>query len=77
MNRRGWAGWDEWVDEHLLRFKDMKKAMAGRVFEVSVPDVVAGDFAHIKWIVDQTEGLEWDEQAVKDFIDPNLYGGVK
>lgn len=66
-------GWQSWVDEHKKRFVEMIDAGLD-VHEIWPSKFVGGDFSEIKALVDVL-GLEWQEEAVMDFVDPKLWRG--
>ena len=66
------AGWLEWVAEHVKRFDEMKEAGMD-VTEIHSEDIVNGDHAAIRKFVDETDGLEWDQEQIDEFITPSLW----
>ena len=67
-------GWQLWINEHKKRFVEMEQNLDVRY--VWPMDFVAGDLREIKEIVDWL-GLEWNDTAVKAFIDPRLWNTKK
>ncbi len=69
-------GWQSWIDHH----KACWKAMGRRVGHIEVwsdhvvKSVHYDDFTIARWMVESV-GLQWDEQKVKQFIDPKLWSG--
>ncbi len=73
--RSGKEGWQDWIDHHKRRWKEMHLAVNYR--EVWSDRVVTGDFAEIKSAIEDF-GLKWKETTVRNFVDPSLYSlGVK
>lgn len=72
------SGWLKWEAEHRLRFMEMVDSRSGmNVTEVWSEDIVNGNFDVIKDFVEQTEGLTWQENEIKEFITPQLWKGGK
>ena len=67
-------GWQGWVNAHKQRFAEMKAAT--QVREVWPEKFFVGDFLEIKGVVDWL-GLEWNGNAVVDFVSPALWNGGK
>lgn len=67
---KGVEGWTAWVEEHIKRFEEMTAAGL-RTFEVDTDKLVQGDVAQIKAAVEGA-GLVWNEEAVREFITPEL-----
>ena len=64
-------GWRNWIREHKKRFNEM--AIAGlNMIEVWPSKIVNGDYSEIKTVIEHV-GLQWDENVVKDFIEPKLW----
>lgn len=76
--REGRSGWQAWLDVHKKRFREMADA-GMNVTEVWSNEVVSGDFSALRTTVEGC-GLSWDDDAVKEFVDPALYvhnrGGI-
>lgn len=68
-------GWLRWVEVHEKRFAQMKTAGL-QVREVWPAKIIAGDFEEIKETV-QWLGLEWNDNLVRAFVSPELWGGNK
>jgi len=69
--REGIDGWSAWVDEHKKRFAEMLDSeMQAR--EVWPKKFLENDFAEMRSAIDWL-GLEWNENRVRDFIDPKLF----
>ncbi len=68
-------GWLGWVEEHEQRFEEMKAHGALRVTEVFTEDIIKGNFTVIKKFVDNTDGLNWNEAKVQEFVTPELWKG--
>lgn len=68
--------WEEWVDEHLSRFEEMKKAFGDQVMEVWPTKMVEGDLSEIKTAI-KWLGLEWDQSAVENFVDVRLWSPLR
>lgn len=69
-------GWQTWVDEHKKRFDDMQFAGLD-VYEIWSNEIVKGDLSDIRAtvndIAEQSPDMAWNEEAVKDFVSPELY----
>jgi len=64
-------GWQYWLDEHKKRLRELYEA--GLSTSIVWSDwVAAGDFWNIRHAIESCE-LTWDEEAVKEFVDPGLY----
>jgi hypothetical protein len=66
-------GWRGWVEEHLKRFEEMKKA--GLWIREAWPEkMIHGDFSEMKSLVDELGmGLKWNEKQIVDFITPAFW----
>jgi hypothetical protein len=64
-------GWQGWIDEHKKRFQEMHEA-GMRIREVWPAKMVAGNFEEMKSVIEDY-GLEWNEQAVLEFISPAFW----
>jgi len=62
------------VDYHKERFEEMKAEAGVQVKEVWPTKFVGGDFAEIREVVEWL-GLDWNEEAVMDFVSPELWRG--
>jgi hypothetical protein len=67
--------WMEWAREHVVRMRRMKIEGID-VTCISAHEIVAGDFSNIRAFIERC-GLTWNRKAVRDFVDPGLYGGRK
>jgi hypothetical protein len=66
------SDWQEkWIDVHKLRFREMHEAGLD-VVETWPEQMIQGDFTHIEKLV-RSFGLPWKEDAVRDFIAPELW----
>ena len=65
------AGWHGWVDEHKLRFEEMRKSGCD-MREVWPGDYVDGDYSKMKAIVEEA-GLRWNAGAIGNFVDPTFW----
>ena len=64
-------GWQWWVNQHKLRFREMYESHLNMV--VTYPaKMIAGDFSEMESVIDWL-GLTWDERQVKEFISPDLW----
>lgn len=70
--RNSWKEWVEWVSHHLKCLDEMKGAGLD-VTEIWSNKIVKGDFSEIKPFINRS-GLKWDEDIVKDFVEPKYYG---
>lgn len=67
--------WQIWVDQHKKRFEEICDNMFGRVHIVDInlfikkPSLWRGFVERL--------GLDYDERAVADFVDPTLFGSSK
>lgn len=66
-------GWQTWVDWHKQRFREMIDNGLN-VTEVWANTMVEGDISAIGSFV-RENGLNWNKQAVKEFISPELWRG--
>lgn len=64
-------GWLRWIDHHKERFEAMKDAGLN-VREVWPSKFVNGDYSEIRDVIEHL-GLEWKEDAVKEFVSPKLW----
>lgn len=69
---RDTAGWLEWVQTHIERFEEMKNNIKD-VTEVWSEDLIRGEITIIKKFIEDTPGLNWNDEAVRDFIEPKLW----
>jgi hypothetical protein len=65
-------GWLRWVEQHEKRFAQMKTAQLS-IKEIWPAKIIAGDLSEIKDVV-QWLGLEWNDNLVKAFVSPELWG---
>lgn len=69
-DRDGWRGW---VEHHLQRFEEMKAEIHGLdVREIWPTNHVDGNFNEMRAVV-RWLGLQWNEEAVLDFVSPELW----
>lgn len=68
---RGRNGWQGWIDEHKRCFEEMHDSNLD-ITEVWSENIVNGDFGNLHSVIEKA-GLCWNENAVKDFVDPNLF----
>jgi hypothetical protein len=66
------AGWQTWVDHHKARFEEMRATLFINTVEVWPSKFIEGDFSEIRGVVEGL-GLEWNDEAVKDFVSPELW----
>lgn len=67
-------GWQKWVDHHKRCFDEMHDN--GLSIQSVWPDKhIFGDFTEMKRIVNEL-GLTWNEEAVLDFVSPELWRPV-
>lgn len=65
------TGWQIWVDHHKARFIEMMDANLD-ICQVWPDKMVNGDFSQIKEAIEYC-GVNWNEQAVKEFVAPALW----
>lgn len=65
------AGWQEWIDHHKECFDEMA-AWGLDIAQIHSPSIVKGDLSGVEEMI-QWLGLEWDEDAVKEFVAPELW----
>jgi len=70
--RKTIESWLEWAHEHERRFKEMRDAGLD-VTEVHGEDLINGNCSVIREFVDGTDGLEWDQERVDEFVTPDLW----
>ena len=70
--RKSVESWRVWVRVHEQRFEEMKGAGLD-VTEVRSEDMINGDLGAIREFVDGTDGLEWNQAQVDEFITPDLW----
>jgi hypothetical protein len=66
------AGWLSWVAEHERRFFEMHAAGL-KAREIWSQKIIEGNLDWIKGAVEWA-GLKWNEEAVRAFVDPGLWG---
>lgn len=72
-NRKTRASWQEWIEHHKAKFQEMKQA--GLNMTEVWPDIsFMGGLLLVKLFIGFL-GLTWQEKAVQEFIDPNLWHG--
>lgn len=65
------AGWQKWIDQHKARFQEMFTAdIHSR--EIWSTSMIAGKFDDMLSVIDWC-GLEWQGQAVREFVSPELW----
>jgi hypothetical protein len=67
-------GWQGWVDHHKARFVEMKEAGLD-VVEVWPTAFINGNYSLIRETIIGL-GLSWNRDAVRGFVDPDLYTEV-
>lgn len=67
-------GWLGWVEHHKQCF-DQIWQHCSNVREIWPATILSGDLKEIQAVIDWC-GLEWNEEEVKDFIDPSLWNGT-
>lgn len=67
-------GWQGWVDHHKECFDEMYNASLD-IYEIWVPALVQGDLSEAEEMIEWL-GLEWNEEAVKEFISPELWNSA-
>jgi len=65
------TGWQIWVDHHKARFIEMMDADLD-ICQVWPNKMISGNFDEIRRAVEHC-GLEWNEDAVKEFVAPALW----
>lgn len=69
-------GWQIWLDEHLKRFKEMRKAGLD-IIEIWPEWIIEeGNYRYIKRMIKYL-GLKWKDKIIKDFVTPDLWHGNK
>lgn len=68
-------GWLFWVRAHVSLFRDMMMNRLN-VVQLFPQEMIDGNYIEMEAIV-KGLGLEWREQAVKEFITPDLWKGKK
>lgn len=64
-------GWKWWVNQHLLRFDEMKQAGL-QIKEIWPEKFINGNYSEIKETIEWL-GLEYKENEINKFIDPKLW----
>jgi len=67
-------GWQGWIDHHKKRFDEMREDPSVNMVEVWPTKFVEGDFSEIRGVIEGL-GLKWNDEAVKDFVSPELWRG--
>jgi len=65
--------WYKWITHHKERFEEMKKVLDVR--EVWPTKFVQGDYSEIESVI-RWLGLEWKEEAAREFVNPEWYRSV-
>lgn len=65
------AGWQQWVEEHKMRFEEMAKAGLN-MLEIWPQKIIQGKFEELKNVVHRLM-LRWDQSEVEDFVAPILW----
>jgi hypothetical protein len=65
--------WQEWIDHHKRCFNEMHECGLD-IFELWPSKFVYGDLSELHELIDWL-GLEWNQQAVDDFIEPKFWSG--
>jgi hypothetical protein len=71
--RKTFESWIEWVNIHEQRFDDMEKAGLF-AFNVYPSELINDQLDNMEKIVTYL-GLTWNEEKVKEFIEPKLWNG--
>lgn len=69
------AFWQRWYDHHQARLDEIR-AEVDTAFTVRTDEVAEGDFGTIQTAVAAIDGLSWDAEAVRAFVEPGLFGGI-
>jgi hypothetical protein len=64
--------WRKWVKFHEKKFEEMKASISN-VHEIWSNEIVGGNLNSIRKLVSSVPGLEWNEEAVQDFVSPELW----
>jgi len=67
----GMEGWLGWIAEHERRFEEMREADLD-IREVWSRRIVEGDLSEIRSVIDWLS-LDFNEDAIREFVDPKLY----
>ena len=67
----GGDGWQRWIDEHKRCFEEMHDSNLD-ITEVWSENIVNGDFGKLHCLI-EIAGLCWNENAVKEFVEPKLF----
>ena len=64
-------GWQGWIDEHKRCFEEMHDSNLD-ITEVWSENIVSGDFEKLHSVIEKA-GFCWNENAVKEFVEPKLF----
>ena len=67
------AGWQGWIDHHKECVNEMWFAGCDG-FVINTPDIIQGDLSAAEEMIEWL-GLDWDEDAVKEFVTPEIWHG--
>ena len=67
------AGWQGWIDHHKECVNEMWFAGCDG-FVINTPDIIQGDLSAAEEMIEWL-GLDWDEDAVKEFVSPEIWHG--
>lgn len=65
--------WKNFAEEYRIRIDALKNSGAN-VLEISSPEIISGDFDHLREVVFQL-GLTYREEELKEFISPKYWHG--
>jgi len=68
--------WQKWINIHKERFDEMEKHLPENVHRIDSLEIVKGNFDNMKKLVEKI-GLHWDQAAVEEFVDIDIWNTVK
>jgi hypothetical protein len=64
---------DKEINDYRAMYEHIQEVAGDRAWLIDNDKVIDGDFAQIKELVEHL-GLEWNEEGVRDWVDPKMWG---
>ena len=64
-------GWDQYIEVHKKRFAEIERNGLD-VVRINSNRIINGDYTYIRRFAKRV-GLEWDEDVVREFVEPSLW----
>lgn len=71
--RSGYEDWVAWAEFHEYRADDLANRVGDRLFRVDTDELAGGNVDALGRETVEALGLEWQPDAITDFVDPGLW----